>query len=201
MRRRRRPAWPASARRVVGALGAPTAGAAQRSGTKVLRYAFPIAETGFDPAQVIDLYSRIVTSHIFEALYTYDHLARPFKIKPNTAAGDARGLGGLPHVWTVRMQPGIYFADDPAFGGKRRELHRRGLRVLVQALLRPALEVARRYATLSELKILGLDELRAAALKDKTAVRTTTRRSKACARSTATRCSSAWPSRSRGCCR
>ena len=25
---------------------------------KVLRYAFPIAETGFDPAQISDLYSR-----------------------------------------------------------------------------------------------------------------------------------------------
>ena len=25
-------------------------------------------------------------------------------------------------TWTVRIQPGIYFADDPAFKGKRREL-------------------------------------------------------------------------------
>jgi len=57
------------------------------SGRKVLRYAFPIAETGFDPPQLIDLYSRIITSHIFDVLYTYDHLARPFKIKPNTAEG------------------------------------------------------------------------------------------------------------------
>ena len=37
---------------------------------KVFRYAFPIAETGFDPPQLSDLYSRIVTSNIFEALYT-----------------------------------------------------------------------------------------------------------------------------------
>ena len=27
---------------------------------KVLRYAFPVAETGFDPAQISDLYSRTV---------------------------------------------------------------------------------------------------------------------------------------------
>ncbi len=59
---------------------------APRSNAKVLRYAFPIAETGFDPAQITDLYSRIVTHHIFDGLYRYDHLARPFKIKPNTAA-------------------------------------------------------------------------------------------------------------------
>ena len=35
---------------------------------KVFRYAFPIAETGFDPAQVTDLYSRTVTPHIFDGL-------------------------------------------------------------------------------------------------------------------------------------
>ena len=25
-------------------------------------------------------------------------------------------------TWTIRMKPGIYFADDPAFKGRRREL-------------------------------------------------------------------------------
>jgi hypothetical protein len=38
---------------------------------------FPVAETGFDPAQVSDIYSRIITANIFEGLYGYDHLARP----------------------------------------------------------------------------------------------------------------------------
>ena len=95
--------------------------AADAGGTRVLRYAFRVAETGFDPAQVIDLYSRTVTPHIFEGLYGYDHLARPARIKPQTAAA-------MPEVsadwrtWTVKLQPGIYFADDPAFKGVRREL-------------------------------------------------------------------------------
>jgi ABC-type transport system substrate-binding protein len=88
---------------------------------KVLRYAFRVAETGFDPAQINDLYSRTVTPHIFEGLYHYDHLARPAKIKPLTA-------DGMPAVsddfktWTVRIKPGIFFADDPAFKGRPREL-------------------------------------------------------------------------------
>jgi hypothetical protein len=38
----------------------------------VLRYAFPVAETGFDPVKLSDLYSRTVTGHIFESLYCYD---------------------------------------------------------------------------------------------------------------------------------
>ncbi len=88
---------------------------------KVLRYAFRIAETGFDPAKVLDLYSRTITSQIYEALVTYDHLARPVKIKPLTAA-ELPTPNENYTVWTARIKPGIYFQDDPAFGGKKREL-------------------------------------------------------------------------------
>ena len=53
---------------------------------KTLRYAFPIAETGFDPAQINDLYSSIILGQIFDPPYTYDFLSRPPKVRPNTAA-------------------------------------------------------------------------------------------------------------------
>jgi ABC-type transport system substrate-binding protein len=97
----------------------PSAQAAQPA--KVLRYAFPIAETGFDPARIVDLYSRIVTSHIFESLYTYDHLARPSKIRPAIAEGMPENTPDF-RTWTVKVRKGIFFADDPAFGGKKREV-------------------------------------------------------------------------------
>ena len=45
--------------------------------TKVFHYQFPVAETGFDPAQVHDLYSNTVIEAMFETLLTYDYLARP----------------------------------------------------------------------------------------------------------------------------
>ena len=63
------------------------AASAQAPAKKVLRYSFPVAETSLDPVKVVDLYSRILTPHIFEAPYKYDHLARPIKIKPLTADG------------------------------------------------------------------------------------------------------------------
>jgi ABC-type transport system substrate-binding protein len=88
---------------------------------KTLRYAFRVAETGFDPAQINDLYSRTVTPHIFEGLYGYDHLARPAKIIPVTAVQMPETSEDF-KVWTVRIRPGIHFADDPAFKGSRREL-------------------------------------------------------------------------------
>ena len=52
---------------------------------KVLRYAFQIAETGFDPAQISDLYSRIAARNMFEALYDFDYLARPVVVIPRSA--------------------------------------------------------------------------------------------------------------------
>ncbi len=43
-------------------------------------------------------------------------------------------------TFTFRVKPGIYFADDPAFKGKRARARRRGLRLLVQARLRSEAE-------------------------------------------------------------
>jgi ABC-type transport system substrate-binding protein len=87
----------------------------------VLRYAFEVAETSLDPAKINDLYSRQLTPHIFEGLYTYDHLARPIRIKPLTADGMPQHSDDY-RVWTVKIKSGIFFADDPAFKGRRREL-------------------------------------------------------------------------------
>jgi ABC-type transport system substrate-binding protein len=110
----------AGAAAVTGAAGARPAPASAQ-GAKVLRYAFPTPETGFDPVQISDLYSRHVTAHIFEAPLTYDHLARPYRMKPATAA-EMPQMSADFSACIVRLRPGIYFADDPAFQGRRREL-------------------------------------------------------------------------------
>ena len=81
----------------------PPAGVAPQ---KVLRYAFPIAETGFDPAQISDAYSRIIAANMFEAPLTYDPLARPVRVVPQTAQA-------LPEIsdnytrFVFRIKPGI----------------------------------------------------------------------------------------------
>jgi ABC-type transport system substrate-binding protein len=88
---------------------------------KTLRVSFPVAETGFDPAPVGDIYSQYVNREIFDALYKYDYLARPYRIVPNAAAAMPE-ISPDGKTWTMRIKPGIYFADDPAFKGKKREL-------------------------------------------------------------------------------
>ena len=51
---------------------------------KVFRYAFEIAETSFDPHRISDVYSNIVNQGMFDAPLTYDYLALPVKLKPET---------------------------------------------------------------------------------------------------------------------
>jgi ABC-type oligopeptide transport system substrate-binding subunit len=63
---------------------------AVQAAPKVLRYAFPIAETGFDPAQISDLYSRTVAANIFETPLTFDYLARPASCRASSRSCGAR---------------------------------------------------------------------------------------------------------------
>ncbi len=87
----------------------------------MLRVAFPIAETGFDPQAANDVYSQHVNRAIFDTAFSYDYLARPFKLIPNTAVALPQ-ISADGRVWTFRIKPGIYFNDDPAFKGQKREL-------------------------------------------------------------------------------
>jgi ABC-type transport system substrate-binding protein len=89
--------------------------------SKILRIAFPAAETGFDPVRVSDIYSNTVNEAIFDTLLTYDYLARPAKLVPKTADGMPEVSDGG-RTYLVHLKRGIYFAPDPAFKGERREL-------------------------------------------------------------------------------
>jgi ABC-type transport system substrate-binding protein len=125
---------------------------------KVIREVFPVAETGFDPAAVHDLYSGTVIQGIFDTLYTYDYLARPVKIKPQLTTG-------LPEVsadfqrYTLRLRPGILFADDAAFGGQPRELTAADLAYSLKRHFDPRWK-SPRYNGLRDERIAGLEALR-----------------------------------------
>jgi len=132
---------------------------------KVLRYALPVAETGFDPAQISDLYSRNIAAGIFETPLCFDFLARPARMKPLTAAA-------LPEVsadfrrFTFRIRPGIYFADDPAFRGQRRELVAEDYVYTLKRHYDPRWKSPNLYL-LENAKLRGLSELRRQAIATK----------------------------------
>jgi oligopeptide transport system substrate-binding protein len=111
----------AAARRAVAALLVVVSfAAAAADPAKVLRLASSDIDT-LDPQQWQDTYSNIVGSSIFEAMYQWDYFGRPPEPVPNTAAG-APEVSADGKTWTIRLQPGILFTDDPAFGGRPREL-------------------------------------------------------------------------------
>jgi ABC-type transport system substrate-binding protein len=132
-------------------------------GLKVLRYAFRVAESGFDPAQVQDFYSSNIIANIFDPPLTYDFVARPAKVIPNTAVA-------MPEIsadfteFTVRLRPGIYFQEHAAFKGKRRELVAQDYVYSVKRHYDPKFKSPRIYL-LENAKLLGLPEIRAATLK------------------------------------
>jgi ABC-type transport system substrate-binding protein len=125
---------------------------------KTLRYAFPVAESTFDPAPITDLYSRTVVAGIFEAPLEFAFLARPARLRPNTAAA-------MPEVsadfrsFTFRIKPGIFFADDPAFKGARRELVAEDYVYSIKRHYDPRWKSGNLY-TLENARIVGLSELR-----------------------------------------
>jgi ABC-type transport system substrate-binding protein len=129
---------------------------------KVLRFAFLLGESSFDPAVYQDASSGMVLDHILDPMLAYDYLARPAKLIPNT-------LEAMPEVssdgltYTFRIRKGIYFSPDPAFKGKRRELVAADYAYSMMRFFDPKLKSPNLY--LIEDRILGLDEAHQHALK------------------------------------
>jgi ABC-type transport system substrate-binding protein len=147
------------------ALGA-AAQAAPSAAPKVLKLAFRTAETSFDPAKVNDIYSIAVTAHIFEAPYAYDYLANPARIRPRLAVGMPEHSPDF-KTWTVTLRPGIYFADDPAFKGQRREVVAQDLIYAFQRIADPANKSPNWGVIDASAGFVGLAEVRQAALDAK----------------------------------
>jgi oligopeptide transport system substrate-binding protein len=130
---------------------------------KTIRVTFPVAETGFDPQATSDYYSSHVERAIFEPLYTFDYLARPHRIIPNTAAAMPE-ISTDGRTWTIRIRPGIRFSDDPAFKGKKRELTADDYVYSFKRLLDPRMRAP--FLWFLDGKIAGADEVLARAKRD-----------------------------------
>src|SRR5678815_4219855 len=132
---------------------------------KVLRIAFPTDVSGLDPAGTQETYATLVEQKIFDALYVWDYLARPYKFVPSIATGMPE-ISADGRRWTIGIRPGIYFTDDPAFAGKKRELTAADFVYAWKRIVDP--RVRSPNSDLLEHKIVGLD---AAAAKAKSSGR------------------------------
>jgi ABC-type transport system substrate-binding protein len=133
---------------------------AEEQPKKILHLASIQSENSFDPAFESEETSNQYCENMFDAMLTYDLLARPAKLVPNT-------LIALPEItdngstYTFHLKPGIYFAADPAFKGKRRELIAADYVYSLKRLLDP--RVRSPWKFLLDGKIAGADSVEAAA--------------------------------------
>jgi ABC-type transport system substrate-binding protein len=153
--------WALRAIVAIGGL-ALAANAAGADPAKVLRVAFPTAETGFDPCRVTDLYSNTINEAIFERLLTYDYLARPAKVVPMVAEAMPE-VTDSGRTYLFKLKRGIYFTPDPAFKGQKRELVAEDFVYSYKRFMDP--KNRSQWAFMLEGKIEGLDELAADAKK------------------------------------
>ncbi|MHC4660734.1 MAG: ABC transporter substrate-binding protein [Planctomycetota bacterium] len=79
---------------------------------------------GFDPMRASDVLSSSLVGQIYEMLFQYEYLERPYKIIPCLSDG-LYEVSDDKLAYTIRVKKGVYFSDDPCFertGGKGREL-------------------------------------------------------------------------------
>ena len=123
---------------------------------KIIRTAYPSAESGFDCAVDSDEVTATLCDNIFDTLLQYDHLARPIKLQPRAAVA-------LPEIsadgktYTLKLKHGITFTDHPAFKGRKRELVAADYVYSMKRLLDPGNHS--KWQFLLDGKVEGLNEL------------------------------------------
>ncbi len=136
-------------------MGAPLSLTHATDMSKTVRVAFQVDVTGFDPQATNDLYSGHVNNAIFDVMYEFDYYVRPMKLRGSIA-------DGLPEIspdgltWKIKIKKGQYFADDPVFKGKKRELVAEDLVYSWKRMLDPKLISPSLWHI--DGKVVGMDE-------------------------------------------
>jgi ABC-type transport system substrate-binding protein len=85
---------------------------------RLYRHALDGAPNSLDPAHSSNHYANFLVVNLYDTLYRYKYLARPYQLEPNLAEGlpqvSADGL-----IYTIRIKQGVSFADDDAFPERR----------------------------------------------------------------------------------
>ncbi len=129
---------------------------AAAGGEKVFRYAMASAPTSLDPARASTVYANQMVQTLYDSLYVYKYLQRPYELKPRLAAAlpeiSADGL-----TYTIRLREGIRFADSEVFpDGRGREVVAEDLVYAMQRHFDPATRSAATW--LWQGRIVGLNE-------------------------------------------
>ena len=122
----------------------------------VYRHSMDSAPAGLDPVQASTIYANFMVVNLYDTLYRYKYLARPYELEPNLAEGLPQvSSDGL--IYTIRIKAGVKFIDDSAFpGGRGREVVAQDFIYSIKRHFDP--KMRSQGAWLWQGKIVGLDE-------------------------------------------
>ncbi len=98
--------------------GCNDSGSVEEPNEMVLHHVLSAKIKGLDPGNMRDVYSVIVASQMFEPLYQYHFLKRPYELVP-LLAEDMPQISDDLLTYTIKIKKGVYFQDDPCFGSPR----------------------------------------------------------------------------------
>lgn len=143
------------------ALGACGPADAPEQGERVIyRHSMDGVPGSLDPARASSVYNKFLAVNLFDTLYRYRYLARPYALAPNLALELPQvSEDGL--VYTIRLKKGVRFVDDPAFpAGIGREVTAQDFIYSIQRHFDPG--TLAEGAWLWQGRIVGLDDWKAA---------------------------------------
>jgi ABC-type transport system substrate-binding protein len=82
----------------------------------IYRHSMDGAPTSLDPAHASSIYANFLAVNLYDTLYRYKYLARPYELTPNLAE-DLPQVSADGLIYTIRLKPGARFIADPAFPG------------------------------------------------------------------------------------
>lgn len=113
---------------------------------------------GLDPGRIRDVYSMMVATQIFETLYDYHFLKRPYELIPLLAENMPQ-VSPDRLVYTIKIKKGVHFQDDVCFpAGSGRELKARDFVFSIKRLAN--IKCLSPTWSLFDDRIVGLDEFR-----------------------------------------
>lgn len=125
---------------------------------KTLHIPVPAKIKGLDPILADDLYSGDEVGKVYESLFQYSYLKRPYTLEPQLADG-MPSLSTDKKTYTFKMKKGVLFQDDPCFkDGHGRELIAEDFIYSFKRLADPK-NVSPGWWTLDD-KVVGLNEWR-----------------------------------------
>jgi oligopeptide transport system substrate-binding protein len=122
----------------------------------VYRHSMDGAPTSLDPIHASNIYANFLVVNLYDTLYRYSYLARPYQLTPNLAEAlpeiSADGL-----IYTIRLKAGVHFVDDAAFPeGRGRLLRAEDFIYSMKRHFDPAMRSQGNW--MWQGKIVGLDE-------------------------------------------